>query len=107
MTNSVEPTQYQPTIETITLEELMASNERVEWRINGFLPKGCIGFITGITGVKRSFFLQQLALALTTGEDFLDYTIPEGCRVLMYEAELTIWNKETNTTMSKSCKILK
>jgi RecA-family ATPase len=88
-THIVEPTQCQPIIETITLEELMASNERVEWRINGFLPQGSIAFVTGITGVKRSFFLQQLALALTTGEDFLDYTIPEMCRVLMYEAELT------------------
>ena len=87
--DSVELTQSRTPIETITLEELMTSNETLEWRINDFLPKGCIAFLTGITGVKRSFFLQQLALALATGEDFLDYTIPQRCRVLMYEAELT------------------
>lgn len=87
--DNIEPTQFQAPIETITLEELMVSNETLEWRINDFLPKGCIAFITGITGVKRSFFLEQLALALATGEDFLDYTMPERCRVLMYEAELT------------------
>lgn len=89
MLGTTEGTQFQTPIETITLEELMASNETVEWRINDFLPKGCIAFITGITGVKRSFFLEQMALALATGEEFLDYTIPERCRVLMYEAELT------------------
>jgi len=89
MPSNVEPTRFENPIETITLEELMASNETLEWRINDFLPKGCIAFITGITGVKRSFFLEQLAIALATGEDFLDYTMPERCRVLMYEAELT------------------
>ncbi len=76
-------------IETITLEDLMKSDEHLDWRINNFLPKGCIGVVSGITGVKRSYFLQQMALALSTGENFLDFTIPNKNRVLFYEAELT------------------
>ncbi|MFC1958760.1 AAA family ATPase [Chloroflexota bacterium] len=76
-------------IDFISLEELMQSDEHIEWRVNDFLPKGCIAVISGITGVRRSFFLQQMGLALATGEDFLTYVIPDKCRVAMYEAELT------------------
>ncbi|MFC1897811.1 AAA family ATPase [Chloroflexota bacterium] len=76
-------------IDFMSLEDLMKSDEHIEWRINNFLPKGCIAVISGITGVKRSFFLQQMGLALATGEDFLAYRIPEKCTVAMYEAELT------------------
>ena len=73
----------------VTLEDLMKREIKVEWLIDGFIAKGCLAFLHGVTGVKRSFLLQEMALALATGEGFLGYAIEKPVKVLLHQQELT------------------
>ncbi|MFC2027067.1 AAA family ATPase [Chloroflexota bacterium] len=73
----------------MNLQQLMTKDTQVRWLLEDFLPKGCIAFLHGQTGVKRSFYLQQLAFALATGKEFLGHKVSKPTRVLLYQQELT------------------
>ena len=73
--------------QSMPLEELLDQVDDVEWLIDGILPKGGVLLVTGEPGGGKSWMLQELALAFTTGRPWLGHFPTTKADVLVIDEE--------------------
>jgi archaellum biogenesis ATPase FlaH len=71
----------------ITVPELIAKTEDVEWLIEGVLPKSGLLLLTGDGGVGKSWLMMEMALALDEGREWLGHFKTESARTLIIDQE--------------------
>ena len=86
------PGNYSEKIQLISLEELLAMKfpEQSELIGGGIWPAGTGLMIAGESGAGKSLLLNQLAISLAMGWDFMGLTVPTARRVLVFQAENTL-----------------
>ncbi|MGO8761381.1 MAG: AAA family ATPase [Desulfobaccales bacterium] len=83
-------------IQLISLEELLAMKfpEKNELIDGGVWPAATALMICGESGVSKSLLLNQLAICLAMGWDFIGLTVPTARRVLVFQAENTLQQEQ-------------
>lgn len=71
----------------ISVPELIADTEDVEWLIEGVLPKSGILLLTGDAGVGKSWLMMEMAIALDEDRDWLGYFKTKRARTLVIDQE--------------------
>jgi archaellum biogenesis ATPase FlaH len=83
-------------IQLISLEELLAMKfpELSELIGGGIWPAGTGLIIAGESGDGKSLLLNQLAISLAMGWEFMGLTVPTARRVLVFQAENTLQQEQ-------------
>jgi hypothetical protein len=83
-------------IQLISLEELLAMKfpERSELIGGGIWPAGNALMICGESGVSKSLLLNQLAISLAMGREFMGLKVPTARRVIVFQAENTLQQEQ-------------
>ena len=86
------PGNYSQKIPLISLEELLSMKfpEKSELIGGGIWPAGTGLMIAGESGAGKSLLLNQLAISLAMGWDFMGLKVPTARRVLVFQAENTL-----------------
>lgn len=73
--------------QSLSLEDLLNQVDDVEWLVDGILPKAGVLLVTGEPGGGKSWMLQELALAFSTGRPWLGHFPTTKAEVLVIDEE--------------------
>ena len=74
-----EESRPQGETKSLSLKELFAiANTKVEWLVEGLIPAGVGGIVTGDSGVGKTLWAVELAHAVATGNKFLGERTRQG-----------------------------
>ena len=88
---------FQPVIQTededpvqtvYTFNELLKSEFKLEWLIEGLIPKGTTCFLSAESGIGKSRLSLQMALAMASGTQFLAWPITEKFKTFFLSLEM-------------------
>lgn len=80
--------QTEQSLELKSLRTLLNEGiPKIEWRVQGILPKQGIGIFGGTAGSMKSWAGMQLAIACATGTPFLEQFETQKCNVLYVDEE--------------------
>jgi len=90
------PGNYSQKNRLIPLEELLAMEfpEKNELIDKGIWPAGTALMICGESGVSKSLLLNQLAISLAMGREFIGLKVPTARRVIVFQAENTLQQEQ-------------
>lgn len=69
-------------------QDFLDSEVKVEWIIQGLMPKGGFGLIASAPGVGKTQLTLQLAIAEALGLEFLTYEISKPQKVIFFSMEM-------------------
>lgn len=71
-----------------TFNELLKSEFKMDWLIDGVIPKGATCFVSAESGVGKSRLTLQIALAMASGTSFLSWPSSEKLKVFYLSLEM-------------------
>jgi RecA-family ATPase len=82
-------TKSSPEIHSRTLDEFMKKDwPEVEYLVDPWLPTRGLIMLWGWRGVGKTFTTLSIALSIASGQDFLDWPVPEARKVLYVDGEM-------------------
>jgi KaiC/GvpD/RAD55 family RecA-like ATPase len=76
------------TVEFYTLQEILTSDRKLEWFIEGILPKKGFAFVTAPPGTGKTVFLSDMLYALSSGTSFIGFPSCEPVECIYFSIEM-------------------